>query len=390
MINAKCTLNAFREAVGKNKCICFGCGLQGIRMLDIIENWGLNERIVAFVDNDEKKQGNRIKRGGCEYPILSVSQMLEIIDSNTIIIITNMAITEIRGQLNQYKELDEVSCYSLGEIAQQQLIVSDYHGVIRKYDEAVIPKKIHYMWLGGEMPGILKKNVEQWHELCPDYEIIKWDEKNYNFEKNSYMKEAFQQKKWGFVPDYARLDIVYHYGGIYLDTDVELAKKPDDLLYQDGFAISDSSLLMNFGAGFGAVASLPIIKELRDYYDTQHFLNEDGACNMLPCTAYSYPVLEKYGYQADDSLQTIEGLNIYPMLMGGTCIYTMQKRVTEKTYFMHYGTASWMEDRHRNSRARLSESIGEEKLVSYQFEKEAKKTETLYLSGMYTFDGGGV
>ena len=96
MINAKCTLNAFREAVRKNKCICFGCGLQGIRMLDIIENWGLNERIAAFVDNDEKKQGNRIKRGVCEYPIISVSQMLEIIDSNTTVSYTHLTLPTIR------------------------------------------------------------------------------------------------------------------------------------------------------------------------------------------------------------------------------------------------------------------------------------------------------
>lgn len=392
MINAKCTLNAFREVVAKNKCICFGCGLQGIRMLDIMENWGLRERIVAFVDNDEKKQGKRIKHEDYEYSIISVPQMLEIIDSNTIIVITNMAITEIRNQLNQYKALDGILSYSLGEIAQQQLIASNYNGVIRNYDNAIIPKKIHYIWLGGEMPENLKKNVEQWHQMCPDYEIIKWDEKNYNFEKNLYMKEAFLQKKWGFVPDYARLDIVYRYGGIYLDTDIELAKKPDDLLYQNGFAIHDGSLLMNFGAGFGAAVGLPIIKELRDYYDTQHFLNEDGTCNMLPCTGYSYQVLKRYGYQVDDSLQTIEGLNIYPMLMGGTCTYTMQKRVTEKTYFIHYGTATWLEDKHRNSRIQLSECVGEEKLISYQFEKEAKKMEKLYVRDTYThvWGGGGI
>ena len=94
----------------------------------------------------------------------------------------------------------------------------------------MIPKKIHYCWFGGNpMPEKDKKCIESWKRYCPDYEIIRWDESNYDVSKNRYMKEAYEEKKWGFVPDYARLDIIYNEGGIYLDTDVELVKNLDDL-----------------------------------------------------------------------------------------------------------------------------------------------------------------
>ena len=90
----------------------------------------------------------------------------------------------------------------------------------------MIPKKIHYCWIGGNpLPELAIKCIESWKKYCPDYEIIEWNEKNYDFRKNQFMREAYDEKKWGFVPDYARLDIIYEHGGIYLDTDVEILQE---------------------------------------------------------------------------------------------------------------------------------------------------------------------
>lgn len=86
------------------------------------------------------------------------------------------------------------------------------------------------------MPQGLQCCIDSWHKYCPDYEIVRWDESNYNVEKCIYTKQAYNHKKYGFVPDYARLDILYHYGGIYMDTDVELVRNLDNLLYQEAFA----------------------------------------------------------------------------------------------------------------------------------------------------------
>ena len=89
----------------------------------------------------------------------------------------------------------------------------------------MIPKKIHYFWIGGNpKPESVLYCIDSWKKYCPDYEIIEWNESNYDFTKNEYMRQAYEAKKWAFVTDYARLDVIYKYGGIYLDTDVELIK----------------------------------------------------------------------------------------------------------------------------------------------------------------------
>ena len=101
----------------------------------------------------------------------------------------------------------------------------------------MIPKKIHYCWVGGNSkPPLVKKCIQSWKKYCPDYEIIEWNESNYDISKNIYMKQAYEAKKWAFVTDYMRLDIIYEHGGIYLDTDVELIKNIDDLLSNEAFA----------------------------------------------------------------------------------------------------------------------------------------------------------
>ena len=88
-----------------------------------------------------------------------------------------------------------------------------------------IPKQISYCWFGhNPLPKKVEKCIESWKKHCPDYEIIRWDESNYDVTKNQYIREAYEAKKWAFVSDYARLDVIYQYGGIYLDMDVELIK----------------------------------------------------------------------------------------------------------------------------------------------------------------------
>ena len=95
----------------------------------------------------------------------------------------------------------------------------------------MIPKKIHYCWFGkNPLPADVKKCIESWKKYCPDYEIIEWNESNFDITQNPFMKAAYENKAWAFVSDYARLKVVYDNGGIYLDTDVELLKSLDSLL----------------------------------------------------------------------------------------------------------------------------------------------------------------
>lgn len=147
----------------------------------------------------------------------------------------------------------------------------------------MIPKRIHYCWFGGNPKSELIKNcIASWQEKCPDYEIIEWNESNYDVTANSYVKEAYEAKKWAFVSDYARLDIIYNRGGVYLDTDVELYTSLDDLLKYDAFYCFESSRNINSGLGFGAVKDHASTKSCLGYYNGKHFII-NGKPDLTPC-----------------------------------------------------------------------------------------------------------
>ena len=115
----------------------------------------------------------------------------------------------------------------------------------------MIPKKIHYCWFGGNpLPPLAEKCIASWKKYCPDYEVIRWDESNYDCNKHPYMREAYNKKKFAFVADYARMDIIYNHGGIYLDTDVELLKNLDFLLANSFYIGFDDNIIKQFFINF--------------------------------------------------------------------------------------------------------------------------------------------
>ena len=100
----------------------------------------------------------------------------------------------------------------------------------------MIPKVIHYCWFGGnELPESAKKCIDSWRKFFPDYEIKEWNESNYDVRKNIYISQAYDAGKYAFVSDYARFDVLYQFGGIYFDTDVEVIKSFEDILTQGSF-----------------------------------------------------------------------------------------------------------------------------------------------------------
>lgn len=132
----------------------------------------------------------------------------------------------------------------------------------------MISKIIHYCWFGGgEKPDLIKKCINSWSQYCPEYQIIEWNESNFDVNCNSYVKAAYEDKKWAFVSDYARLYIVYNYGGIYLDTDVLLHNTLDELLTCGCWLASDDVRYIATGLGFGAERKHWLIKEIMNAYD---------------------------------------------------------------------------------------------------------------------------
>lgn len=207
----------------------------------------------------------------------------------------------------------------------------------------MIPKVINYCWFGGNpIPEKDRKCIESWKKFCPDYKIVEWNESNYDLTQNKYMAEAYKERKWGFVPDYARFDIIYRNGGFYLDTDVELIKPLDSLLETDGYMGFEGKQWVNGGIGFGAVAGNKTIKMLRDMYNDKSFYNEDGSLNLTPSPYYITEKLEKIGLKRNNKYQIVGDLAIYPTDYFAAKDYdTGRLHITDNTISIHQYNASW-------------------------------------------------
>ena len=147
-----------------------------------------------------------------------------------------------------------------------------------------IPKTIHYCWFGKRKKSkLIKKCINSWKKYCPDYKIVEWNEENFDVNRFDYTKESYEEKKWAFVTDYVRLYVIYNEGGVYLDTDVELIKKLDNLLDFDSFFALEEEDYIATGLGFGAVKGNKYVKKMLDDYNDVHFKNENGIYDLTPC-----------------------------------------------------------------------------------------------------------
>ena len=214
-----------------------------------------------------------------------------------------------------------------------------------------IPKIIHYCWVGGNpKPQSVLYCIESWKRCCPDYEIREWNETNYDFTKNEYMHQAYEAKKWGFVPDYARLDIIYEHGGIYLDTDVEMVRSFDELLENECFFgfenTGDGEYFVNCGHGFGAVPRHEAVKQTRDLYEHLTFTNDDGSLNMLASPYYTTQSLRQMGLVQENRDQELSGVQIYASdVLCPKNFRTGQMVKTPRTVSIHHFTASWVDEK---------------------------------------------
>lgn len=177
----------------------------------------------------------------------------------------------------------------------------------------MIPKKIHYCWFGkGEKPKLAKKCIVSWKKYCPDYEMIEWNEDNFDVASAPlYVRQAYEARKWAFVTDYVRLWAMTKYGGIYMDTDVEVVRPLDFILEHDavsGFE-SDTQILTGLMA---CRKGFPLFEEFLRYYDNATFINEDGTLNMTTNVVIMTNICFKHGFVPNGKYQEIDGFAIYP------------------------------------------------------------------------------
>lgn len=333
--------------------VCYGTGKRFRTFEQCFHGTSVLDKVMFCIDKNEKLQGTGINLGNREITVFPISKLAEIQGKNIVLLITNLRYDEVVADLSEKNMLQQIDYYCFthlhGMILEEKAMAKKIPTDCRLTEEAVIPKVIHYCWFGhNPIPDKYKKWMESWHKYCPDYEIKEWNEDNYDITKNAYMYEAYQNQKWGFVPDYARLDIIYEHGGIYLDTDVELVQNLDDMLYQKGFAGFERENSVALGLGFGAVRGLPIIGQMRDMYEGLHFVNQDGTINLIASPTYQTKLLLEKGLKLNGEYQIVDDLVIYPEKMfSGKCPYTRRVRLTSYTKSIHQYEASWTDDEWR-------------------------------------------
>ena len=207
-----------------------------------------------------------------------------------------------------------------------------------------IPKIIHYCWFGGNpLPELAQKCIASWKKFCPDYEIKEWNESNYDVRKIQYTAQAYDAKKYAFVSDYARFDILYKYGGVYLDTDVELIKPLDEIVKQGAFCGVEHPGLVNVGLGMATPAESQIFHEILDSYQSDKFINADGTYNLKTVVVRVSDIFKKYGFSNKDGIQEIAGFRIYPAEYFCPKNYLGEINLTASTYSIHHFDASWVD-----------------------------------------------
>lgn len=207
-----------------------------------------------------------------------------------------------------------------------------------------IPKKIHYCWFGGRpLPEIAIRCIDSWKIHCPDYEIIRWDESNTDFNSCLFVKEAYTARKWAFVSDYIRLKVIEEHGGIYLDIDVELFKPLDPLLEKQGYMGFEhvKPYKVNTGLGFGAIPHHPVIIKLLENYENSSFIKDDGVLDMTPCPQKDTKILVELGLRQDNSRQLVENMDIYPFIFFSP---PGEEYVTAESFSLHHYNGSWLSD----------------------------------------------
>lgn len=206
----------------------------------------------------------------------------------------------------------------------------------------MIPKIIHYCWFGGNpLPESVEQCIESWHKYCPEYKIIQWNESNYNVKTIPYIEQAYEHKKYAFVSDYARLEVIYNYGGIYLDTDVELIKPLDSLLAETCFMGLEKAGSVNTGIGFGSVANHPVLKENMHAYEGKQFA-QGNKINPIICVEITSELLRTHGLTNENKIHHLKNLTIYPTeFFCPLDMETNQLSVTNNTYSIHHYDSSW-------------------------------------------------
>ncbi len=298
----------------KKQIVIYGAGASARLILASYYRRGLGSRLKFMVDRNEALDGTFcVVDENIQVEVISLKRFCREFRKkmdNFILLFSPYYSLSMIGHLDTIKELDGIEAYIFSLIVSKR---PPDPFELKESDTPLIPKKIHYFWLGGaDLPDDYKKNIETWQKHCPGYEIICWNESNYDFTKYRYAREAMEHRQYMYATDLARKDVLYTYGGIYLDTDVEILRPIDDLLYNEAFIGIDDGGQLNSGSGLGAVKNHPAIKDMLDIYKDKSFVNSDGQFNLSYNTFYETKYMIEKGYRIQNAYQKVNGMVCFP------------------------------------------------------------------------------
>ncbi len=363
-VNYESYLSKYRD----KKIICIGAGgtcrdfiRQHMDKVDLLDN------IVYLLDNNKGLQGSCLQVGKRILEIAYLPDFDECVEEDMYIIfllLKDAFVCQVLEQLDKMTCFDGLDCiYGLGTFQWGYTFFPqprNPHGIVlENRGKDRIPSILHYCWFGPkEIPKKDQVCIESWSRVQPDFTIMRWDESTYDISKTpKYVREAYAEGKYAFVSDYVRLDVVYRYGGFYLDVDVELLKDLNDFRsFRMVFAYMEYGEI-NTGLGFAGEAGCVELKEMMDMYERIPFCMADGSYNLTPCPRYTNDYFRRRGIYPDNYLEVVDDMLFLPsdylcpmnaVLCEDGSYQLAQLALTDNSRAVHWCDNSWKDTMDRD------------------------------------------
>ncbi|MCR5546551.1 MAG: hypothetical protein K6F30_08770 [Lachnospiraceae bacterium] len=329
--------------------ICWGSGkhFRNITYPFLCDS-GLIENLKGFVDIPGT---SFVELDGKCYDLIKKDALGDFVDEDTILLVAVTGYQEVLSQISSDKKLSHVraipSIY-IEALYEDMLLLSAKKSPknFRKNKEQAIPKVIHTFWFSGEsLPEEYKKCLLSWEKYAPDFEIKIWTLETYHAKNCKFFDQAIEAKNWAFASDYARADVLYRYGGVYMDLDVEMLRPIDELLYNDAYMSFESLNRIECGSGMGAKKGNQILREICESYENRPYLKEDGSWDNSTCPVRYTNVIEKHGLKKNGGFQMVEDITIYPFeVLTGKSFDTGIIYRTPYSFTTHHHQGNWVPD----------------------------------------------
>lgn len=341
-----CSVPDFKKEVGNRRVIPFGVG-SWFKTLEVEDLSFLTVQCPYAIDNDSCKYSTFLH--GKKIPVYT-PEMLKLETDCVILLVSPVYMYDMYKQLDEMELDGNITCYGFpfmtitesGNMSENQLDIVLQNN--KGNSETKIPRIIHGFWFSGEKKTNEYQNCfDSWRKKCPDFDIREWTKENYDTETHPFMKKAIDYGAWAFASDYARLEVLYKYGGFYLDMDVELLKPLDDLLNNSAILNFSKSTTVDL-AVVGAKPKHPLIKKLLDLYDKIQVPETRTQFNDYFQPSLIHDVIKSTGVKFDGKLQILEDGTVF---LPRTFFFPMDSVIFEKSamskysYAIHYDNFGW-------------------------------------------------